>query len=293
MNTAAVGAPPGEDLGENVILTGIARSGTTLACTLLNRLPRCVALHEPMSPATLRAAGSRSGAVDRVEAFFAEQRASLLATGTAASRTVDGTIPDNPFAAAAGAGGRRVSIVKPGTVHFDKPLAPGFRLVVKHPSCFTALLDLLTVRFRCVAMVRHPLAVLLSWNTTEANWVDGRQPAAEAFDDALRSRLDALSDPLDRQMAMLDWSFRTYARLLPRSQVLRYEDLVASGGGALSIVDPDAGTLGAVLEERNASPIYRQVDVGRLAGRLLASDGAWDGWYPPETTAALAERFEG
>lgn len=284
-------ASPGEARGENVILTGIARSGTTLACTLLNRLPRCVALHEPMSPSTLLQAGSRGGAVDRIDAFFAEQRASLLADGTAASRSVDGTIPDNPFAAVPGAGGKRVSIVTQGSVRFDKPLDSGFRLVVKHPSCFTALLDLLVDRFRCVAMVRHPLAVLLSWNTTEANWNDGRQPAAEAFDEGLKRRLQAEPDVLERQVAMLDWSFRTYARFLPPAQVLRYEDLVASGGRTLAVVDPTAGTLGARLEERNASPLYRVADVERLAGRLLAGDGGWLGWYPRESIAELASRL--
>lgn len=279
--------------GEDVILTGIARSGTTLACTLLNRLPGCVALHEPMSPATLREAGSRGGAVDRIEAFFAAQRTSLLATGTAESRSVDGTIPDNPFAAVPGAGGRRASIVRPGTVRFDKPLTPGFRLVVKHPSCFTALLDLLVHRFRCVAMIRHPLAVLLSWSTTEANWNDGRQPAAEAFDDELKRRLDATPDVLDRQVAMLDWSFRTYASLLPRPRILRYEDLVASGGRTLTAVEPGAVTLDAALEERNASPVYRGRDVERLAERLLAAEGEWRGWYPPESIVGLATRLSG
>ena len=37
----------------DIILTGIARSGTTLSCSLLNKLPQCVALHEPMNPAEL------------------------------------------------------------------------------------------------------------------------------------------------------------------------------------------------------------------------------------------------
>ena len=144
--------------GQDVILTGVARSGTTLACTLLNRLPQCVALHEPLSPVTLRDAGSRQAAGERVTAFFAAQRASLLATGDAVSRSIDGVIPDNPYAAVPGPDGLRRSVVTPGTVHFAKPLDVGFRLVVKHPSCFTALLDVLVERFPCIAMVRNPLA---------------------------------------------------------------------------------------------------------------------------------------
>jgi len=37
----------------DIILTGIARSGTTLTCFLLNKLPQAVALHEPMDPSQL------------------------------------------------------------------------------------------------------------------------------------------------------------------------------------------------------------------------------------------------
>jgi hypothetical protein len=33
----------------NVVLTGLPRSGTTLVCRLLNKLPDTVALHEPLS----------------------------------------------------------------------------------------------------------------------------------------------------------------------------------------------------------------------------------------------------
>jgi hypothetical protein len=36
-------------MSENdVVLTGLPRSGTTLTCHLLNKLPDTVALHEPM-----------------------------------------------------------------------------------------------------------------------------------------------------------------------------------------------------------------------------------------------------
>lgn len=273
--------------GEDVILTGIARSGTTLACTLLNRLPGCVALHEPMSPALLREAGSRAAAVDRIAGCFAAQRQTLLARGEAESRSIDGRIPDNPYGDAGGEGRLRRSIVRPGVVRFDKPLDPGFRLVIKHPSCFTALLDLLVDRFRCVAIVRHPLAVLLSWQTTAANWNDGRQPAAEAFDDDLRRRLDGIPDVLGRQLEMVGWSFRQYTRFLPSRAVVRYEDLVGSGGAALAAIDPAATTLRVPLEERNANPLYRGLDIDRLADRLAGEGTPWGPWYPPETVWAL------
>jgi hypothetical protein len=34
----------------NIVSTGLPRSGTTLTCHLLNKLPNTVALHEPIAP---------------------------------------------------------------------------------------------------------------------------------------------------------------------------------------------------------------------------------------------------
>lgn len=263
--------------GTDIILTGIARSGTTLACTLLNRLPDTVALHEPMSPGMLAGLSVPEGVNDRIAAFFALQRRSLLERGEANSRGIDGTIPDNPYAATPGPNGLRSSVVREGIVRFDKPLDAAFRLVIKHPSCFTALLGSLTQRFPCHALVRNPLAVLLSWQTTEANWNNGRQPAAEIFDDDLRSRLDAEPDRLGRQLAMLSWSFGQYARHLPPEAVIRYEELVATGGRTLDRVAPAAGTLVEPLQSRNANPVYGGLDVAAIGRRLLATGGPqWD-----------------
>jgi len=52
----------------DIILTGIARSGTTLTCALLNKLPQTVALHEPMNPAELVGLDVHTAFLDRVAA---------------------------------------------------------------------------------------------------------------------------------------------------------------------------------------------------------------------------------
>jgi len=277
--------------GANVILTGIARSGTTLACTLLNRLPDTVALHEPMSPRMLLGLPSAAAVGDSIAAFLAVQRQTLLERGEAVSRGRDGTIPDNPYGAAAGPGGLRQSVVQEGVVRFSKPLRRDFRLVIKHPSCFTALLGSLVGRFPCFAIIRNPLSVLLSWQTTEANWNDGRQPAAEIFDDRLRHRLDSAPDRIGRQLVMLAWSFEQYARHLPTEAVIRYEDLIDSGGGALAGIDSDARQLGLPLENRNANSLYGGGFVEEVTTRLAASSGAqWD-FYSREAVAAVADQI--
>jgi hypothetical protein len=276
-----------ESPGMDIILTGIARSGTTLSCALLNKLPACVALHEPMYPADLIGLSLPDAFLDAVASFFASQRASLLASGTAVSKARGGSVPDNPFAAKATAGGLRVSTVENQEVRFDKPLRPGFRLVVKHPNVFTATLAVLRNRFACFAIVRNPLAALLSWHSIQAPIHDGHLPFGEAFDAELRSSLAAEPDRLERQVAILRWYFSRYRALLPRQHVIRYEDLVASGGRALAVIDPDAASLAESLHSRNVSTLYDPSLVRRLAERLLAESDIYDGFYEPADIAAL------
>jgi hypothetical protein len=276
---------------EDVILTGIARSGTTLACNLLNRLPDTVALHEPMAPRMLMGLSQPEELNRRVAGFFAEQRLSLRERGEAISRVMDGRIPDNPYGDTPGDQGKRLSVVKLGSVHFDKPLAAPFRLVIKHPSCFTALLGSLKQRFSCYAIIRNPLAVLLSWQTTLANWNDGRQPMAEAFASDLRDRLDAESDPLGRQLAMLAWSFDQYGRHLAPVAVIRYEDVIATAGRALRPLAPLADILVEPLCSRNANPLYAGVDGRAIGRRLLATGGAFWDFYSRESVEQLMEQL--
>ena len=263
----------------DIILTGIARSGTTLACSLLNKLPQCVALHEPMNPAKLVGLDFPDAYLARVASFFAEQRVSLLGSGTAVSKARDGRVPDNPFGSAPATAGLRPSTVKNQEVHFEKRLRPDFRLVVKHPNFFTATLTTLLTRYACYAIVRNPLAALLSWHSIQAPVNDGHLPYGEAFDAGLKTDLAAEPDRLGRQLIILKWYYSRYATLLPRDHVIRYEELVSSGGRALAVIDPDAAALVEPLESRNTSKLYDAGLVRRLADPLLDDESIYGGFY--------------
>ena len=263
----------------DIILTGIARSGTTLSCSLLNKLPQCVALHEPMNPAKLVGLDFPDAYLARVASFFAEQRVSLLGSGTAVSKARDGRVPDNPFGSAPATAGLRPSTVKNQEVHFEKRLRPDFRLVVKHPNFFTATLTTLLTRYACYAIVRNPLAALLSWHSIQAPVNDGHLPYGEAFDAGLKADLAAEPDRLGRQLIILKWYYSRYATLLPRDHVIRYEELVSSGGRALAVIDPDAAALVEPLESRNTSKLYDAGLVRRLADPLLDDESIYGGFY--------------
>src|SRR5262249_60537406 len=92
------------------------------------------------------------------------------------------------------------------------------------------------------AVVRHPLAVLASWQTVPFPYRYGRMPGAERFDGDLRRRLWATEDRVDRQLLLLDWLFARYEQL-PQKNVVRYEDIVSPEGGALAAVNEPARAL--------------------------------------------------
>jgi hypothetical protein len=243
-----------------------------------------------MNPASLVGLSPAECAV-QVTKYFAEQRSSLLSAGIATSKAVDGMIPENTFGAARGEDGLRTSVVQSQQVCVSKNLLPDFRLVIKHPGLFTAILEPLRQSFKCFAVVRNPLSMLLSWHSCKAPVNRGRVPAAEAFDHALKAALDAEADPIERQMLILQWFYSRYSSLLPRERVIRYEDIVDSGGRALSVMDPDAGALDVKLESMNLSSRYDRSLVKLLADRLLQSKAAFAEYYPVSAIEELRDQW--
>lgn len=275
--------------GRNIALMGVPRGGTTLACRLLGECDGTVSLFEPMDVATLDP-GDRGGALSQVDRFYLAMRDSLLARGTAVSKHRDGQVPDNPFGSRRQHDGRRALQVMLGEIAIDPP-APGFTLVIKHNAAFCALLPEIADRFEAFAIVRNPLAVLASWNTVDLPVGEGRIPAGERLDPGLRECLDATGDRLRRQCIVLDWFFRRFGDALPPGRVLRYEDIVASGGRALRDRVGLSGPDRPDLTERNASRLYAGVDIARLADALERQAGTWSPWYARADIDAVAQRL--
>ncbi len=274
---------------KNIILTGLPRSGTTLSCHLLNQLPNVVALHEPMDIKKLGQGRDGATLIAAVQEFFHKNRASILSTGAARSKHDGGVIPDNPFSSEQLPNGNRRSLVSRGTIQIDKPLTDDFLLVIKHPMAFTAALEQLQEHFPSYAIVRNPLATLASWNSVAVPVADGHAPAAEQLDLRLREELARLTDKTDRQLHLLSWCFEKYGRLLPRSSVIRYEEIIGTGGGALYPITPQAIKLNQPLASKNLNSLYDREGMLRLGEKLLASDGAYWDFYSRESVIALVD----
>jgi hypothetical protein len=276
----------------DVVLTGLPRSGTTLTCHLLNKLPDTVALHEPMQGVNYGETADAREKSRAVKRFFDEQRQSIHRRGRALSRNIDGVVPDNPFSDEPSETGGRRQIDQKGEIVIDKELSNQFMLIMKHTHRFAPLLKHLVELMPVFAIVRNPLSTLASWRTIDAGIARGRSGPAGRVAPELREAMARYDDTLDRQISMLGWFWQQFHRHLPKHAIIQYETLVASGGRALSVINPEAGRLDEPLQSRNSNPLYDREDMLRIGERLLKSEGAFWETYPRESVTVLLAEIE-
>ena len=226
----AAGIPARRDGASTWLLSGVPRSGTSLCCRLAGNLPDTVALSEPIRRKAFGGMETPSGACARIGEFATQARARILSERRAPSLQVEGRLDDNRGVPRVTEGGLRRLRGEWGEIAIDKPLSPRFTLLVKHNALFAALLPRLADSFPFLALVRNPLSVLASWQTVALPVNRGRLPAGEELDPALRRVLEREPELLRRQVIILDWFFVRYRAHLPPSDIIRYEDVVESGG---------------------------------------------------------------
>lgn len=270
----------------NIVLTGTGRSGTTLACHLLNKLPNTVALSEPIPPGKfVEYMPDHEAVCDQVENYFRKTRTKARRKGVAISKHVGGVVPDNTKGKVDGV---RRRIAEKGKIAIEKELHPGFYLVIKQPGLFTALLPTLKKRFPCYAIVRNPLAVMASASSIMER--EGQKTSAiDRYDPELASRFRSVEDDTERALLRFHIWFELYQRELPAKHILRYEDIVASGGRALSVIVPAARDLDEALENKNSNPIYDREKVLEFGQRLLESEGAFWRLYSRDSVREIMD----
>jgi hypothetical protein len=274
----------------NIILTGLPRSGTTLTCHLLNKLPDTVALHEPMTVSEFPKLRDSSAICGEIDRFFEATRKSLLKNRTALSKHAQGKVPDNPFPDKYSRSGLRLGrAAAVSKITIDKDLSEDFLLIIKHPAAFTALLPVLVERFRCFAVIRNPVSVLSSWNSIAVPVENGHAPAAENLDPGLKSSLSLLDDKFDRQLFLLSWFFDRYRTFLPEDRIIRYENTIASRGANLTVITEKAAALREPLENKNKNKIYNRDMMHRIAEKLLSSEGAYWDFYDKSQVEKLLD----
>ena len=293
------------------LLSGIPRSGTSLCCRLAGGLPDRVALSEPLQPRQLADCPDPRNACARIETFLKQIRTRIAVERRAPSIQSGGRLDDHRAESGdMGADGLRRLRAEWGEIVLDKPLSARFGLLVKHNALFAALLPRLAASFPCLALVRNPLAVLASWQTVDLPVHRGRIPMGERFDPELRRTLDAEPETLRRQIVVLNWFFARYLAAghraawqrtarqraarqrahLPPENIIRYEDLIESGGQTLFrlLGHPGAPPVEG-LKSRNDSALCDKAMTGTLLEALLKAGGPWTHFYSPEDCERVAE----
>jgi len=278
----------------NIVITGPGRSGTTLTCHLLNKLPDTVALSEPISPGQFADRLPDHEAVcDGIEGYFRTMRKMALRKGVVISKHVGGVVPDNTKGEVNGV---RRRIAQKGRIEVGKDLRPEFYLAIKQPNMFTALLPTLAKRFPCFAIVRNPLAIRASSLSIESNKERRKNPRAiTRYDEGFRRYMEESKgedrDKIDRWLRRTHYIFDRYRRELPRDHIIRYEDIVSSGGRALEVIVPAARELDEPLRSKNLNPLYDRDKIVPYGERLLESEGAYWDFYSRESVEEMLNGF--
>ena len=231
--------------------------------------------------------------IEGLERYFRRTRRMIRKEGAAISKNVGGKITDHAYGRERSGSGLRTQSGGKGTekgkVIIEKDLNRGFLLVVKQPALFSALLPVLAPRFPCFAIVRNPLSVLASWNSVDHNVREGHSRGAELYDEALRDDLASTDDRVSRQFLLLSWWYERFYTNLDRDRIIRYEDIVDTGGGALSAITPAAKALHEPLSSRNLNALYDQGEMRELGRTLLGREGAYWRFYDRESVEELVE----
>jgi hypothetical protein len=277
------------------LLAGLPRSGTSLCCCLADALPDTVALIQPLAS---RFDGFKPPQAAReVRRDLATLRQRLLAERRAPTVLVEGALGDNVVGDAKDDAGLRRKLGESKAVALTRTLSPNYTLFVKHNALFAALAPWLKLaregtdgadlEYRCVGLVRNPLAVLASWQTVALPIQEGRLPGGEPFAADLRRALASAPDVPRRQLAIVNWFFATYAAHFQPEDMLRYETLVETNGASLASLLARTPP-GRPLDSCNANAAYAGVAVEELADLLISDGGAWTEFYSVADVEAAA-----
>ena len=152
-------------------------------------------------------------------------------------------------------------------------------MVIKHNALFSALLEELVGAFEVYAVIRNPLAVLVSWQTVDLPVYSGHIPMGEMFDAELTSLLATKASTLDRQLVLLSWFFKRYDELIDLSHIIRYEELIASNGECLQTISKKPLEVETRLDAQTQVARISAEQLTTLRDALLSSPNVAEPFY--------------
>jgi hypothetical protein len=264
----------------NIILSGVPRSGTTLICKLLCECPNVIALNEPFPGSVF---DTRESSLTHINEAFHTFRRNLLTTKKAPLRTNNGVITDNAYSVSES---HREKLVHRTEVYFDKPLSPDFTLILNQNAEFTLLLPEIAKVHPFYAVIRNPLDLLSSWNTVNIPVSRGKVAKADRLLPSLPARYNQKETLYEKQVEILDWYFDQYRRI-DRDHIIRYEELIDSQGKNLRTIIGNIELPVWNLHSKNNNPLYDNTLRGTFLQLLIDRQGAYMHYYSEQDLMEL------
>lgn len=201
----------------DLIITGIPRSGTTLLSTLVNNLEDTVCLNEPTEFFERAQTLTKQEYLHFVKNSFIDLR-KKLSTGEKVLSKLEGKT--NFF-------NKDRSKVKVTFSKVSKNLSENFLLGIKHNAPFISVLPELANDFKVLGILRHPIPTILSWLSVDFPISKGNLPAAALWTE-LKEVCESNLDVIQKQVTIYDmfcerfWNLKEH----PNVTLMRYEDLL-------------------------------------------------------------------
>lgn len=261
----------------NLIITGIARSGTSLLCNLLHRHSNCVVLNEPEEIfAPLVGEGLPWG----IPLFYEQVRADILAGKPIRNKLLNGRITEDTFDA-----GER-SDYQPKVDNSEFVL--GTKNTMSYLARLTALRRVMPGA-KVIACVRNPFDTIASWKGSFSHLARADMadiPVGHAQDPWLTARekreVEAIAQTADAAQRRAMWWRHAAERILEQGRaitIVRYHDLIADPqrivGGILAGFDH--GWVDEPLRASAARPARSELDrADRRAISAICSQAAYE-----------------
>ncbi|WP_223786931.1 sulfotransferase family protein [Marinicella meishanensis] len=268
-------------MSKNLLITGLPRSGTSLITSLLATNLSAVAFSEPLWMKQVRDQSPDADAFQRQLQQQIDDLRRDIQSGQPVpikqSRFKSG-VPDNYYHRSQD--GQIIVDKQEVFEHLPKHLADA-TFIIKANAQFTACLAALlrNPNNQIIAVVRNPVSVLMSWRSLDIPVSHGKMLVAEKYHPEFASDTQA-DDLLGRQILILDWFFKQYARHQDRITLVRYESLISDPQAVLRGITGQSSHQLPALRSKNKNQAYDQSELAVLQQRLQAIGQHHQAVYP-------------
>ncbi|WP_154222855.1 sulfotransferase [Marinicella rhabdoformis] len=213
---------------ENVLITGIPRSGTSLVMSLLSKNKANICFSEPSFMREIKQNANCKADVTNQLILKIDALRYQISIGEPVMIRVkkdSHELPDNYFKRDVTNGEtliQKVSTETQVTLNnsmFDKVF------IIKNNLLFTSCLESLVHPFKVIAIIRDPVSTICSWLSLNIPVSKGRVQSGLKFSKSLSDMVNA-PELLMKQIQIYDWFCYKYRKMEGAISTLKYEELV-------------------------------------------------------------------